>query len=135
LTLPVVEDSAVAGELWTSLVSLIQSYVAGHELGKRTGHPVVSLDADRRLTIESDGKALAIGWTAGGCTAGEFTEGTGHWVLYDESVGESAGPERVLGRGSFRIGTDSLVEFSDSKGKLELDVAAEAFTAKIFNEE
>ena len=37
--------------------------------------------------------------------------------------------------GEFKIGEDSLVALSDRRGKLELEVAAEAFTAKVFDEE
>ena len=36
---------------------------------------------------------------------------------------------------SFGINEDSLVALSDRMGKLELEVAAEAFTAKVFDEE
>jgi hypothetical protein len=121
VTLPAVSEDVVVAELWVSLISLIQSYVAGHELGKRSGAAIIGKRDNGGMTIESDGRTLAI----------DCANCAGNWSLYEDGVG----PERVLGKGSFHIGTDSMVEFSDRKGKLELDVAAEAFTAKIFDED
>jgi hypothetical protein len=123
VTLAAVGEDVVVAELWVSLVSLIQSYVAGHEVGKTAGGAAMDRfgEDERGLAIESDGKTLRID-----CAAG-----VGEWVLHDNGVG----PEKIIGKGVFHIGADSMVEFSDRKGKLELDIAAEAFTAKIFDED
>ncbi|HEY0760061.1 MAG TPA: hypothetical protein VGD59_12485 [Acidisarcina sp.] len=125
MTLTIVNERKVIGELWVSLVSLILSYVAGHELGKIGGSPAVTQGKEGRVTIASEGRMLAIE-----CVTDCETSGIGEWRLIEEAPDRG----RVLSKGSFRIGADSMVEFSDRKGKLELEVAAEAFTAKIFDE-
>jgi hypothetical protein len=48
---------------------------------------------------------------------------------------DDPGPERLLTSGEFGFDTDSLVSFSDRRGTVELEIAAEAFTAKVFNED
>lgn len=59
----------------------------------------------------------------------DVATGAGIWTVYEDDPG----PERVLERGKFEIGEDSLVRLSDRAGKLELEVAAEAFTARVFD--
>ncbi len=133
MTLSVVDDSMVIAELWTSLRSLILSYVAGHELGKRGGDQATTTAGSDggRLTIQSEGRTLAIEFTLESTSASPECFNKGEWRLYEDGPG----PARVITKGSFHIGTDSTVEFSDRRGKLELEVAAEAFTAKIFDED
>ncbi|HEY0795369.1 MAG TPA: hypothetical protein VGD64_06270 [Acidisarcina sp.] len=127
MTLAAVSDDIVVAELWVSLVSLIQSYVAAHELGKRAGAAAIG-EANANggeLIVSSGGRRMLIA----------CVNGAGAWRVFDQSAGdEGAVSGNVIGEGSFHIGADSLVEFSDRKGKLELDVAAEAFTAKIFDD-
>ena len=123
MSLLVVDDKQVLSELWISLVSLIQSYVAGHDLGNPVGRVLIDDGADGRLTLRGDRKILALEW--------KCETGMGAWQLYEDDPG----PERRLSDGSFRVGTDSNVEFSDRKGRLELEVAAEAFTAMIYDED
>jgi hypothetical protein len=116
-------NARVFAELWTSFVALIRSYVAGHDLAKPVSeHALVDEGEGGRLTLRGDGKVLGL----------EFEEesGSGSWTLYEDDPG----PERVLERGTFAIGEDSRVALSDRLGKLELEVAAEAFTAKVFEE-
>jgi hypothetical protein len=110
-------------ELWISFTSLIRSYVAAHDIGRPTGRALVDEGEEGHLTLRSESKILAL----------EFDPSNGHgsWVIYEDDPG----PERVLDRGEFTIGEDSQVTFSDRRGKLELEVAAEAFTAKVFDEE
>jgi hypothetical protein len=110
-------------ELWISFASLIRSYVAAHDIGRPTGRALVDEGADSRLTLRCEGKILAL----------EFdpATGSGSWAIYEDDPG----PERVLEHGEFAIGEDSQVTFSDRRGKLELEIAAEAFTAKVFDEE
>lgn len=114
----------VYAELWISFAALIRSYVAAHDLSKPVSdHALVDEGADGHLTLRGEGKILELEY--------DPANGTGSWTLYEEDPG----PERVLERGEFKIGEDSQLELSDRRGKLELEVAAEAFTAKVFDEE
>ncbi|MBT9330570.1 hypothetical protein [Paracidobacterium acidisoli] len=96
-------------------------------MARPTGRTLVDEDALKdgagRLTLRNGQKILVL----------EFSteNGAGTWTLYEDDPG----PERVLERGEYRIGADSLVALSDRRGTLELEVAAEAFTARIFDEE
>jgi hypothetical protein len=110
-------------ELWVSLAALIRSYVAAHDIGRPVGRALVDAGDDGRLTIRGDEKILTIDF--------DVKSGNGNWALYEDDPG----PERQLTNGTFRMGTDSMVEFSDRRGKLEMEIAAEAFTARIFEEE
>jgi hypothetical protein len=117
-------DARVYAELWISFASLIRSYVAGHDLSKPVSeHALVDEGENGGLTLRGEGKILALEYDA--------ATGTGSWTMYEDDPG----PERVLDHGEFKIGEDSLVALSDRRGKLELEVAAEAFTAKVFDEE
>jgi hypothetical protein len=116
-------EGAVLPELWVSLASLVRSYVAAHDIGRPVGRTLVDAGEDGRLTIRGEQKTLTID--------ADVQTGSGQWALYEEDPG----PERQLATGTFRLTPDSLVEFGDRKGKLELEVAAEAFTAKIFDED
>lgn len=117
-------DARVYAELWISFASLIRSYVAGHDLSKPvTEHTLVQEGDNGTLTLRGEGKILRLEYDA--------ASGAGSWTMYEDD----SGAERALDRGSFKIAEDSLVELSDRRGKLELEVAAEAFTAKVFDEE
>ena len=110
-------------ELWVSFVSLIRSYVAAHDIGRPVGRALVDEGEDNHLTLRGESKILTLAFDA--------TTGVGSWTIYKDDPG----PERVLEQGEFKIGDDSQVSLSDRRGKLELEVAAEAFTAKVFDEE
>ena len=115
------ETALVAKELWVSFVSLIRSYVAAHDLAKPVSeHALVDEGEDGQLTLRGEGKTLEL----------EFDPATskGSWTLYEDDPG----PDRVLSQGRFEITDQSLVAMSDRMGKLELEVAAEAFTALFF---
>jgi hypothetical protein len=116
-------ESSLYRELWISFASLIRSYVAAHDIGRPTGRALVDEGADGHLTLRGESKTLTVDFDA--------ATGAGSWAIYEDDPG----PERVLGQGTFKIDEDSQVEFSDRRGRLELEVAAEAFTAKIFDEE
>ena len=118
-----VGDQRVFIELWISFVSLVRSYVAAHDLGRIEGRAFVDDGEERRLTVREEKKILVIEFDA--------QTGTGEWAMYDDEVG----PERRLKGGEFRIGADSLVTFSDRRGAVEMEIAAEAFTAKVFDED
>ena len=115
--------SSLYRELWISFASLIRSYVAAHDIGRPTGRALVDEGEDGHLTLRGESKTLNIDFDA--------STGSGTWAVYEDDPGA----ERVLAQGQFTMGEDSQVEFSDRRGKLELEVAAEAFTAKVFDEE
>ncbi len=111
-------------ELWISFAALIRSYVAAHDLAKPvSNHALVDEGAAGHLTLRGEHKTLGLEFDA--------ATGAGSWAVYEDDPG----PDRVLERGSFGIDEDSQVALSDRMGKLELEVAAEAFTAKVFDEE
>jgi hypothetical protein len=120
---PAETASGLYRELWISFASLIRSYVAAHDIGRPTGRALIDDGEDGHLTLRSENKILAIAF--------DPANGSGSWTIYEDDPG----PERVLSKGTYTIGEDSQVEFSDRRGKLELEVAAEAFTAKVFDEE
>jgi hypothetical protein len=116
-------DARVYAELWISLAALIRSYVAGHDLARPVSdHVLVDEGEGGRLTLRGEGKTLELEF--------EAASGAGNWTVYEDDPG----PDRVLERGKFEIDEDSRVALSDRAGKLELEVAAEAFTAKVFEE-
>jgi hypothetical protein len=118
-----VGDQRVFVELWISFVSLVRSYVAAHDLGRIEGRAFVDDGEDGRLTIREEKKILVLEF--------DSLTGTGQWTIYEDEVG----PERRLKGGEFHIGADSLVIFSDRRGTVEMEIAAEAFTAKVFDED
>jgi len=116
--------ASVVKELWVSFVALIRSYVAAHDLAKPVSdHALVDEGGAGHLTLRGEHKTLVLEFDA--------VTGAGTWTVYEDDPG----PERVLERGRFEIGEDSQVMLSDRAGKLELEVAAEAFTARVFDEE
>jgi len=117
-------DTRVFAELWISFVALIRSYVAAHDLSKPvTEHALVDAGENGCLTLRGEGRILTLEY--------DLATGSGSWTVYEDDPG----PERFLERGEFAIGEDSLVLLGDRRSKLELEVAAEAFTAKVFDEE
>jgi hypothetical protein len=114
--------SRIYAELWISFAALIRSYVAAHDIGRPTGRALVDAGEDGHLSLRSESRILSIDFA--------FATGTGSWALYEDDPG----PERLLEKGDFTLDEDSQVKLSDRHGKLELEVAAEAFTAKVFEE-
>ncbi|HTD53873.1 MAG TPA: hypothetical protein VK670_00720 [Silvibacterium sp.] len=113
----------VSAELWISFVALVRSYVAAHDLSKSVSeHALVDEGCDGCLALRGEGKILALEY--------DSATGSGVWNLYEDDPGAA----RLLERGEFRIGDDSQVVLNDRRGKLDLEVAAEAFTAKVFEE-
>jgi len=118
-----VGDQRVFAELWVSFVSLVRSYIAAHDLGRIEGRAFVDDGEDGRLTVREDKRILTVEF--------EAQTGAGQWTVYEDEVG----PERRLEGGEFRIGADSMVTFSDRRGSVDMEIAAEAFTAKVFDQD
>lgn len=111
------ERRRLCAELWISFTSLVRSYVAAHDLAiPIASHAQVEVGA-RRLRLRAGRKTLEL----------EFdpARGSGSWAVYENDLD--------LERGGFEMDENSRVALSDRAGKLELEVAAEAFTAKIFD--
>lgn len=120
-------DARVYAELWISLAALIRSYVAGYDLARPVSeHALVDEGEGGSLTLRGEGKTLELEF--------EAASGAGNWTVFEDDPGAGLGPDRVLERGRFALDEDSRVALSDRAGKLELEVAAEAFTAKVFEE-
>jgi len=117
-----VVDARINAELWISFAALIRSYVAGHDLAKPVSeHALVDTGEGGHLTLRGgEGKTLELEF--------DTASGGGSWTVYEDDPG----PDRVLERGKFEFDENSRVVMSDRRGKLELEVAAEAFTAKAF---
>ena len=114
------QRNSLYAELWTSFVALIRSYVAAHDLAKPVSdHAVVDEDETGHLTLRGEDKTLGLEF--------EAATGSGSWTIFEDD------PDRVLARGGFEIDENSQVALSDRAGKLEMEVAAEAFTAKVFD--
>lgn len=117
--MPASERHRLCAELWISFTALIRSYVAAHDLAMPVAsHAQVEETEPGRLTLRAGRKSLALEFDA--------ASGAGNWTVYEE-------PGRVLEQGSFEMDENSRVALSDRAGKLELEVAAEACTAKIFD--
>jgi hypothetical protein len=129
-------DERLFAELWVSFVALIRSYVAAHEIG-RSANSIKVVESAGALSMRQAGKLLDLTFNV--------ATGEGYWTLHyfanDIRPLYKTGPStyEVPGdnseQGEFKIGDDSQVSLSDRRGKLELEVAAEAFTAKVFDEE
>jgi hypothetical protein len=129
-------DERLFAELWVSFVSLIRSYIAAHEIG-RSANSIKVVESTGALSMRQAGKLLELTFNV--------ATGEGYWILHYFANGVrplyETGPSmyEVPGdnseQGEFKIGDDSEVALSDRRGKLELEVAAEAFTAKVFDEE
>src|SRR5579875_2196948 len=116
-------DARVHAELWTSLAALIRSYAAGYDLAKPVSEQALVDEGEGgRLTLRGECKVLELEFDA--------ASGAGAWTAYEDGPG----PERVLERGTFEIGGDSRVALSGRLGEVDLEVAAEAFTAKVLEE-
>ena len=121
-TQPRLEQRRLYAELWTSFVALIRSYVAANDLAKPvSNHALVDEGQHGRLTLRGEQKTLGLEF--------EVETGAGSWVVYEDEPG----PERVLERGRFEMGADSRIVLSDRPESVEMDVAAEVFTAKVFD--
>lgn len=118
------EQNRLYAELWISFVALIRSYVAAHDLARPVSdHALVDEGEAGHLTLRGKHTTLGLEFDA--------ATGAGSWTVYEDDPG----PDRVMEQGKFGIDEDSQVVLSDRVGKLELEVAAEAFTAKVFDEE
>ncbi len=112
-----VPDQRLFQELWISFVALIRSYVAGYDLGRATGHTLLEAN-EADLSIQSPRKRLDVRF--------DSRNGKGVWAV---SV------ERELENGNFQFARDSQVRLSDRRGTVDMEIAAEALTAKVLDEE
>lgn len=116
------ERRRLYAELWISFTALIRSYVAAHDLAMPVaGQAQVEEIEPGRLALRVGSRTLALEF--------DSDRGAGSWTVHENE----AGADGALERGSFEMDENSRVALSDRPGKLELEVAAEAFTAKVFD--
>ena len=116
------EQRRLYAELWISFTALIRSYVAAHDLAMPVASQAQVEEMELgRLALRVGRRTLALEF--------DSDRGAGSWTVNENEPG----PDRALERGSFEMDENSRVALSDRPGKLELEVAAEAFTAKVFD--
>lgn len=114
----------ILAELWESFAVLVRSYAAANNLGRPAAdHAKVEEEKSGRLTLQYRCKTLALGF--------DEESGTGDWTITELDGGLS----HETAHGQFGILEDSQVALSGRAEKMNLEVAAESFTARVFDEE
>jgi hypothetical protein len=114
----------VSAELWTSFVALVRSYAAAGDLAKPPAkRTLVDVSDGRALTLRGERKALTLRF--------DDLTGQGEWMVNREGHGRG----KALESGTFRFDEESRVVLGSRAEKLEMEVAAEEFTSKVFDEE
>ncbi len=114
-TAAMISDEAVRRELWVSFGSLVRSYVAAAQIGVEVAEVLVVQAHPDELEVVSSSRTIRIVLDAG--------HATGYWVMHQAPA---LSPDTVLAEGAFRIGMDSLVEWTGLPGRQEMDAVAEA---------
>ena len=120
---PVLGEEAARRELWISFGSLIRAYVAGAQAGLEPPQVLVSQAGEDDLELVSSRRSIRLHLDPG--------EEAGYWVMYQAP---DASDNTLLGEGAFRIGMDSLVEWTGLPGRQEMDAVAEALATLIVDE-
>ncbi len=110
-------DELARRELWTSFRSLLQAYLAAGSLGADI--PQVALLEARPGELQIIGSARTVQ------LAFEPGTGEGYWAVF---TGAS-----MLDEGVFRLGLDSLLEWSGKAGRQEMDAVAEALVTLVLS--
>ncbi len=116
----VISEEAVRLELWISFGTLVRSYVAAAQVGQEVAQALVLQAQPDELEVVSGSRTMRIVRDAGQCA--------GYWVMHQ---GPALSPDTVLAEGAFRIGMDSLVEWTGLPGRQEMDAVAEALATLI----
>jgi hypothetical protein len=112
-------EEAVRRELWISFVSLIRSYVAAAQIGADLAEVLVAQSSEHELELVSKARTVRLTLDEGSAA--------GYWVMH---LG-AAVDDTLLAEGAFRIGMDSLVEWTGLPGRQEMDAVAEALATLI----
>ena len=108
-------ETAVREELWTSFRSLLQAYLAAATIG---------MDVPQAALLEAEaGELQLVGMERTVKLAFAARSGEGYWAVY---TGAS-----MLDEGAFRLGLDSLLEWSGKAQRQEMDAVAEALVTLV----
>ena len=116
----VIGEDAVRRELWISFGSLVRSYVAAAQMGMEVAQVLVLQEEPDELELVSESRTIRIVLDAG--------QSAGYWVLHQ---GPALSPDTLLAEGAFRMGMDSLVEWTGLPGRQEMDAVAEALATLV----
>jgi hypothetical protein len=119
----VINEEAVRRELWISFGSLMRSYVAAAQVGIDPPQLMVMQASEDELELVASHRSMRLAFAAG--------KDEGYWVMHQAAV---ASDDTLLAEGAFRIGMDSLVEWTGLPGRQEMDAVAEAVTTLILGE-
>lgn len=120
-------DAAVRRELWTSFRSLLQAYLAAGSVGVEVAQALVVAGPEAAHSIPATLHVLGAANTVR--LALDFYSGEGYWAVFGSARAREksgGGNEIPLDEGQFRLGMDSLFEWSGKAGRLEMDAVAEA---------
>ncbi len=110
-------ETAVREELWTSFRSLLQAYLAAGSMG---------MDVPQVALLEAEaGELQLVGAQRTVKLAFAARSGEGYWAIYTGSA--------MLDEGAFRLGLDSLLEWSGKANRQEMDAVAEALVTLVLS--
>lgn len=121
--MPAEQQHSLYAELWVSFTALIRSYVAANDLAKPASDHARVDEGNGTLIARNARKSLELEFDA--------TAGVGEWMIYRQGPGL----KKMLDQGGFSIDEESRILMNGSAEKLELEVAAEKFASKVFDEE
>ncbi len=120
----VISEEAARRELWVSFGSLVRAYVAAAQAGVHQiddGPPEVFVVQSSEQEIELVGRARTLR------LAFDAAKAEGYWVMHHGPASD----DTLLAEGAFRIGMDSLVEWTGLPGRQEMDAVAEALATLV----
>lgn len=118
-----ISEEAARRELWISFGSLVRSYVAAAQVGLEVAEVLVLQANPDELEVVSSSRTIRIVLDAG--------QAEGYWVMHQAPA---LSPDTVLAEGAFRIGMDSLIDWTGLPGRQEMDAVAEALATLILDE-
>ncbi len=116
----VISEEAARRELWISFGSLVRAYVAAAQIGSEPAEALVLQTRQDELELVSGKRTIRIMLEAG--------KAEGYWAMYQAPA---ASDDTLLAEGAFRIGMDSLVEWTGLPGRQEMDAVAEALATLV----
>ncbi len=111
-------EEAARRELWISFCALIRAYVAAAQMGSEPALVLVSQPSETELELVGGARSIRL----------SLEPAAGYWVMHQAP---GAGEAALLAEGAFRIGMDSLVEWTGLPGRQPMDAVAEALATLI----
>ena len=110
-------DAQVRAELWLSFRSLLESYLAAGSLGADIPQAALLDARPDELQLVGPERTVQLRFAA--------ASGEGYWAVF---TGAS-----MLDEGAFRLGLDSLLEWSGKRERQEMDAIAEALVTLVLS--